>query len=110
MKKRTYECIVCGRNAKYVEQGAEYCGYHAPSRIVKRYGQPRVVPPNNLRRFRLRAIMTQHQLAAASKVSQVTISFIENCLQLPYGLTCVKLANALGKPIEDVFPGREGEI
>jgi len=54
--------------------------------------------------------MTQKALARESGVSQVTISFIENLLQLPYGLTCVKLANALGKEIEDVFPGREGEI
>ena len=110
MKKRTYVCVICGRNSKYAEDGKEYCGYHSPSTIAKRYGVPRVVPLNNLRKYRLRSITTQKQLAKASGVSQVTISFIENLLQVPYGLTCVKLAKALGKPVDVVFPAMAGEI
>ena len=62
---------------------------------------------NKLRARRLRKkFWTQKELAEASGVSQVTISFIENGVSLPMDITLAKLANALDCEIEDL---REGE-
>jgi len=62
---------------------------------------------NNLREFRIRKLMTQKELAAKSGVSQVTISFIENSLSTPMGLTKQKLARALKCMPAQIFPPEE---
>lgn len=60
---------------------------------------------NNLKHYRIKEnLMTQKQLAKASGVSQVTISFLENDLSEPMELTKEKLSRALGVPVEDIFP------
>jgi transcriptional regulator with XRE-family HTH domain len=59
---------------------------------------------NYLRDFRVRKLMTQKELAKASGVSQVTISFIENQLSEPMELTKQKLARALKIAPEKLFP------
>jgi transcriptional regulator with XRE-family HTH domain len=59
---------------------------------------------NNLRAFRVKKLMTQKDLAKASGVSQVTISFIENGLSEPMDLTKQKLARALKVEPEKLFP------
>ncbi len=62
---------------------------------------------NYLREFRVRKLMTQKELAKASGVSQVTISFIENQLSEPMDLTKQKLARALKVEPEKLFPPRD---
>lgn len=59
---------------------------------------------NNLRDFRIKKLMTQKELAKASGVSQVTISFIENGLSEPMDLTMQKLARALKVRKDRLFP------
>ena len=62
---------------------------------------------NYLRDFRVKKLMTQKELAKASGVSQVTISFIENQLSEPMELTKQKLARALKVAPEKLFPPKE---
>lgn len=62
---------------------------------------------NYLRDYRVKKLMTQKELAKASGVSQVTISFIENQLSEPMELTKQKLARALKVPPEKLFPPKE---
>lgn len=50
---------------------------------------------NKLRSYRARKLMTQKDLAKASGVTQVTISFIESGLSEPINLTKQKLSKAL---------------
>ena len=59
---------------------------------------------NYLRDYRVKKLMTQKELAKASGVSQVTISFIENQLSEPMELTKQKLARALKVEPEKLFP------
>ena len=59
---------------------------------------------NNLRAYRVKKLMTQKDLAKASGVSQVTISFIENGLSEPMDLTKQKLSRALKVEPEKLFP------
>ncbi len=59
---------------------------------------------NYLRDYRVKKLMTQKELAKASGVSQVTISFIENQLSEPMELTKQKLSRALKVPPEKLFP------
>ena len=59
---------------------------------------------NYLRDYRIQKLMTQKELAKASGVSQVTISFIENNLHEPMELTKQKLSLALKIPPEKLFP------
>ena len=61
---------------------------------------------NYLRDFRVKKLMTQKELAKASGVSQVTISFIENQLSEPMELTKQKLARALKIDPLKLFPPR----
>ncbi len=61
---------------------------------------------NCLREYRVKKLMTQKELAKASGVSQVTISFIENELSEPMDLTKQKLARALKIESETLFPPR----
>ena len=65
---------------------------------------------NYLRDYRVQKLMTQKELAKASGVSQVTISFIENQLSEPMELTKQKLARALKIAPEKLFPpkGKKG--
>ena len=65
---------------------------------------------NNLRAYRVKKLMTQKDLAKASGVSQVTISFIENGLSEAADLIAEKLAKALKVDREKLFPrgGRDG--
>ena len=63
---------------------------------------------NKLRLARLKKFMTQKELASASGISQVTISFIENGHTSPMDLTLSFLANALGCDIEDLREEDEG--
>lgn len=58
---------------------------------------------NKLRTMRLKKkFWTQGELAKASNVSQVTISFIETGKCIPRDLTLAKLANALGCELEEL--------
>lgn len=59
---------------------------------------------NNLRKFRVKKLMTQRDLVEASGVSQPTISFAENNLGKTMRLTQAKLAKALNVPREKIFP------
>ena len=59
---------------------------------------------NNLRAYRVKKLMTQKDLAKASGVSQITISFIENGLSEPMENTKAKLARALRVEPENLFP------
>ena len=59
---------------------------------------------NNLRAYRVKKWMTQKDLAKASGISQVMISFIENGLSEPMDLTAEKLAKALKVEVKDLFP------
>lgn len=62
---------------------------------------------NFLRDYRIRKLITQKELAEISGVSQVTISFIENQLTEPFGLTKEKLARALKVDVEKIFPPKK---
>ncbi|MBU1092383.1 helix-turn-helix domain-containing protein [Patescibacteria group bacterium] len=64
------------------------------------------IPANNLRYYRIMKLMTQRELAKASGVSQVTISFTETMQSEPMGLTKQKLARALKVAPEKIFPPR----
>lgn len=59
---------------------------------------------NHLRTTRVKKLMTQKDLAKASGLCQVTISFIENQLHEPMELTKAKLAQALKISVEKLFP------
>ncbi|HCR42355.1 TPA: hypothetical protein DIV45_03325 [Patescibacteria group bacterium] len=48
--------------------------------------------------------MPQKELSKISGISQVQISFIENGLSEPMELTKQRLAEALGVPVETLFP------
>ena len=61
---------------------------------------------NNLRAYRVKKLMTQKDLAKASGVAQITISFIENGLSEPMDLTKERLARALKVEPEALFPRR----
>jgi len=61
---------------------------------------------NNLRAYRVKKLMTQRDLAKASGVSQMVISFIENGLSEAMDLTQEKLARALKVEREKLFPRR----
>jgi len=63
---------------------------------------------NYLRDYRVKKLMTQKELAKASGISQVQISFIENDLSDPMELTKQKLALALQMPVEEIFPSKTG--
>ncbi|MFH0912632.1 MAG: helix-turn-helix transcriptional regulator [Patescibacteria group bacterium] len=63
--------------------------------------------PNCLRDCRIKKLMSQKELAAASGISQVTISFIENQLSEPMELTKQKLARALKVAPEKLFPPKK---
>lgn len=59
---------------------------------------------NKLSEFRTDKLMTQDELAKASGLAKTTISLIENHKHTPTTITKKKIAKALGKPVEEIFP------
>jgi putative transcriptional regulator len=58
---------------------------------------------NKLREARDAKGWTQAELAAAIGVSRKTINTVENGVFIPSTLVALKLAEALGLPVEDLF-------
>lgn len=58
---------------------------------------------NNLKEERSRKLLTQVQLAEMVSVSRQTIISIETSRYIPSVLLSLKLANVLGKKVEDIF-------
>ena len=58
---------------------------------------------NTLRAQRARRNLTQQDLAALAGVTRKTINTIENGVFVPSTLLALKLARALGQPVEDLF-------
>ena len=59
---------------------------------------------NNLRAIRKARGLTQTQLSLCSRVHQPDISRIESGLIKPWPAAMIRLANALGAGLSDVFP------
>jgi DNA-binding XRE family transcriptional regulator len=63
---------------------------------------------NRLREFRCKSGMSISDLSKKSDVSRMTIWKLENNAKQAYTTrTLIKLANALGKPVKDVFDLKE---
>jgi putative transcriptional regulator len=58
---------------------------------------------NNLREVRSAQSLTQAELAERVGVSRKTINTVENGVFIPSTLLALKLARALGKPVECLF-------
>jgi putative transcriptional regulator len=58
---------------------------------------------NRLHALRAEQGLTQAALAALVGVSRKTINTVENGVFIPSTLLALKLARALGRPVEDVF-------
>ena len=58
---------------------------------------------NRLREARETSGLTQAELASAIGVSRKTINTVENGIFIPSTLLALKLARALGRPVEDLF-------
>ncbi len=58
---------------------------------------------NRMKALRGEAGLTQAELAAAVQVTRKTINTVENGVFTPSALLALKIAEALGKPVEDVF-------
>lgn len=58
---------------------------------------------NRLRELRAERDLTQAVLAEMVGVSRKTINTIENGVFVPSTLLALKLARALGRPVEDLF-------
>jgi putative transcriptional regulator len=58
---------------------------------------------NNLREVRSAQSLTQAELAERVGVSRKTINTVENGVFIPSTLLSLKLARALGKPVEHLF-------
>lgn len=58
---------------------------------------------NNLQELRWKKKWSQEQLARISNVPRSTIHAIENETRIPSVLVALKLANALGVTVEDIF-------
>jgi putative transcriptional regulator len=58
---------------------------------------------NNLREERARLCWTQAELAERVGVSRKTINTVENGVFVPSTTLALKLAAAIGKPVEDLF-------
>lgn len=59
---------------------------------------------NRVREARLKAHMSQEQLAESSGLARPTISKIERGETIPSGLSCQKIADALKQPVWEIFP------
>lgn len=66
---------------------------------------------NSIKEKRLNAGITQAGLAALVGVSRKTVNTIENCVFVPSTIVALKLAKALGYPVEELFvlPDEEGD-
>ena len=62
---------------------------------------------NHVKECRLKAHLSQEELAQKSELARPTISKIERNECEPSDLSKQKIADALGFPIDDVFPGTE---
>jgi putative transcriptional regulator len=58
---------------------------------------------NHMKALRAEAALTQAELAAAVGVTRKTINTVENGVFTPSALLALKIARALGKPVEEVF-------
>ena len=58
---------------------------------------------NRLRKLRAERDLTQAALAEQVGVSRKTINTIENGVFIPSTLLALKLARALGRPVEEIF-------
>lgn len=58
---------------------------------------------NHMKALRGEAGLTQAELAAAVGVTRKTINTVENGVFTPSALLALKIARALGKPVEEVF-------
>ena len=58
---------------------------------------------NHMKALRAEAGLTQADLAAAVGVTRKTINTVENNVFTPSALLALKIARALGKPVEQVF-------
>ena len=58
---------------------------------------------NHMKTLRGEAALTQAELAAAVGVTRKTINTVENGVFTPSALLALKIARALGKPVEAVF-------
>ena len=58
---------------------------------------------NRLREERERLGITQAELAEKIGVSRKTINTVENCVFIPSTVLALKLAKAIGKPLEKLF-------
>ena len=58
---------------------------------------------NTMKALRAEAGLTQADLAAAVGVTRKTINTVENNVFIPSALLALKIARALGKPVEAVF-------
>ena len=58
---------------------------------------------NNIKQFRIRAGLTQEELAEKINISRQMIGLIENNKTIPSVETALKLAKVLKEPIEHLF-------
>jgi putative transcriptional regulator len=58
---------------------------------------------NRLRELRTAGELTQAALAERIGVSRKTVNTVENGVFIPSALLALKIARALGRPVEDVF-------
>ena len=58
---------------------------------------------NHLKLLRMRAELTQAELAQRVGVSRKTINTVENGVFVPSTILALKLAAAIGKPVESLF-------
>ena len=58
---------------------------------------------NHMKTLRTEAGLTQAELGAAVGVTRKTINTVENGVFTPSALLALKIAQVLGKPVEEVF-------
>lgn len=63
---------------------------------------------NAMKALRAQAGMTQAELAAAVGVTRKTINTVENGVFIPSALLALKIAKALGHPVDQVFWLQDG--
>lgn len=59
---------------------------------------------NRLRVLRAERCISQEALAKLAGLSRVTVNRVERGTHIPDGRTMMKLAQALGRPVADLFP------
>lgn len=84
--------------------------YRIDKEIARDYNESMVIerpPQNRLKEFRLRKELTQRELSNLTKIGENTISNAENRVREPSGITKNKIANALGIPVDEIFPAKD---